>query len=202
MTTAWLPASGHILRRSNSYYLLILPGSLPGYEMWTLITCEHLQHIHYVIYFCIVADSIRRGERIFYFASIFPQLSSFTTGSVSAFKLPSLAALSVPDLCPFPGHWNSMLALAGRIRNRGKLGICSDSSEVVGILSLQLHGSQEWIKALSNPCVWHHWLISYYKIKSYLKISATVKASLPLPVLNWYFKSGIMYTGYFFWHVY
>lgn len=33
-----------------------------------------------------------------------------------------LAALSVPDLRPFPQHRNSMQALAARTRNRGKLG--------------------------------------------------------------------------------
>lgn len=38
----------------------------------TLITHKHLQHIHHVIHFCIVAKHIRRGERISYFVSIFP----------------------------------------------------------------------------------------------------------------------------------
>lgn len=147
--------------------------------------------------------SVLEGEREYFILSLF--FPSFLALLLSQLQLSSyllLAALSAPDLRPFPRHRNSMLALAVRIRNRGKLGIGSDSSEVVGILSLQLHGGQEWIKVLSNLCVWHHWLISYYKIKCYLKISATVKASLPLPVLNWDFKSGTMYTGYFSWHVY
>jgi len=46
-----------------------------------------------------------------------------------------------------------MLALAVRIWNREKLGIGSDSSEVVGIFCLQLHGGQKWIKVLSSLCV-------------------------------------------------
>lgn len=147
--------------------------------------------------------SVLEGEREYLTLSLFfPSVLALLPSQSQLSNYLPLVALPVPDLRPFHQHWNSMLALAVSIRNRGKLGIGSDSSEVVRILSLQLHGGQEWIKVLSNPCVWHHWLISYYKIKSYLKISATAKASLPLPVLNWDFKSGTAYTGYFSWHAY
>lgn len=199
MTTAWLPALWHIQR--GKLYLLILPGSLPDYEIWTLTTHEHPQHISHVIYSCTVAEHIKRGKKRKEYFTLSLLLALLLSQSQLSNSLP-LAALSVPDLRPFPQHRNSMLALAARIRNRGKLGTSSDSSEVVRILSLQLHSSQEQIKVLSSLCAWHHWLISYYKIKSYLKISATVKASPPLPVLNWDFKSGTVYTGYFSWHAY
>lgn len=115
------------------------------------------------MYSCTVAEHIKRGKKGKEYFTLSLLLALLPPQSQLSNSLP-LAALSVPDLRPFPQHRNSMLALAARIRNRGKLGTSSDSSEVVRILSLQLHSSQKQIKVLSSLRVWHHWLISYYKI--------------------------------------
>lgn len=102
-----------------------------------------------MIYSCTVAEHIKRGKKGKEYFTLSLLLALLPPQSQLSNSLP-LAALSVPDLRPLPQHRNSMLALAARIRNRGKLGTSSDSSEVVRILSLQLHSSQEQIKVLSS----------------------------------------------------
>lgn len=159
----------------------------------------HVHHIYHVIYFIIKGEHIRKERAFHSFSSAFQLYCSFSLSCPVTFPL-------LPCLCQtcvlFPDTETQCWRWQRGFGTGEGWALVQTARKWWRILSSQLHGIQDWIKVLSNLCVWHHQLISYYKIKCYYKISATVKASLPLPVLNWDFKSGTVYTGYFPWHVY
>lgn len=198
MRTIWhdyCTCYGNTLKKGKSwYYHFTLPGSLPGKTSGHCLQGQ-LQHIHSVICFGIVGEQLEREN-----FTLWPELSGCAALPVPAVELPAPCCTACASPASFPltlkldagsGREDSFQGQAGhwfrQLGSGGGSAVCNCVVARAGLKRFPIR-------------VWHHRHISFYKTECYLKISATAKASLPLPVLNWDFSSGTVYTGYFPWH--